>query len=100
MTESASNAPRNGVVVPQNNGKQTYAELHQIADHFIGGNKVENAKDSKVKDFVIANNGHTVITNVSNHPTQGDGFQDLAAEMGLSHIAQIYEADLGATNRF
>lgn len=73
MTESASNAPRNGVVVPQNNGKQTYAELHQIADHFIGGNKVENAKDSKVKDFVIANNGHTVITNVSNHPTQGDG---------------------------
>lgn len=65
MADTTSNAPRNGVVVPQNNGKQTYAELHNIADHFIGGNKVENAKDSKVKDFVIANNGHTVITNVS-----------------------------------
>lgn len=72
MTEIASNAPRNGVVVPQNNGKQTYAELHQIADHFIGGNKVENAKDSKVKDFVVANNGHTVITNVSIYPVQRD----------------------------
>ena len=57
--------------MPQNNGKQTYAELHQIADHFIGGNKVENAKDSKVKDFVIANNGHTVITNVSIYPIRG-----------------------------
>lgn len=68
MADTTSNAPRNGVVVPQNNGKQTYAELHQIADHFIGGNKVENAKDSKVKDFVIANNGHTVITNVSISP--------------------------------
>lgn len=73
MTEISSNAPRNGVVVPQNTGKQTYAQLHQIADHFIGGNKVENAKDSKVKDFVIANSGHTVITNVSIHPTQKDG---------------------------
>lgn len=70
MTEISSNAPRNGVVVPQNNGKQTYAELHQIADHFIGGNKVENAKDSKVKDFVVANSGHTVITNVSIPPTR------------------------------
>ncbi|KAG8165715.1 hypothetical protein KVR01_004267 [Diaporthe batatas] len=62
MADASSSAPRNGVVVPQN--KQTYAELHQIADHFIGGNRVENAKDSKVKDFVIANSGHTVITNV------------------------------------
>jgi acetyl-CoA carboxylase/biotin carboxylase 1 len=58
--------------VPQNNGKQTYAELHQIADHFIGGNRVENAKDSKVKDFVIANSGHTVITNVSISPTPAE----------------------------
>lgn len=67
MTETTSNAPRNGVVVPH---KQTFAELHQIADHFIGGNRVENAKDSKVKDFVIANSGHTVITNVSIHQSR------------------------------
>lgn len=83
MTEITSNAPRNGVVVPQNNGKQTYAELHQIADHFIGGNRLENAKDSKVKDFVIANSGHTVITNVSIYSTRGDGAaHTLTTEMG------------------
>jgi hypothetical protein len=60
--------PRNGVVVPQSNGKASYAELNQVADHFIGGNKLENAPDSKVKDFVAENDGHTVITNVSSAP--------------------------------
>lgn len=87
MTEITSNAPRNGVVVPQNNGKQTYAELHQIADHFIGGNRVENAKDSKVKDFVIANSGHTVITNVSIYPNRADwAAQTLATEIGPRRV--------------
>lgn len=46
------------------NGKPTYAEQHNIADHFIGGNRLENAPASKVKDFVAQNDGHTVITNV------------------------------------
>lgn len=90
MTEITSNAPRSGVVVPQSNGKQSYAELHQIADHFIGGNRVANAKDSKVKDFVIANSGHTVITNVSNSPTrEGDrAAHTLATETGPRHMAK------------
>ena len=46
------------------NGKATYAEKHNIAAHFIGGNRLENAEPSKVKDFVAAHDGHTVITNV------------------------------------
>jgi len=51
--------------VPVSNGKASYAEKHKIADHFIGGNKLENAAPSKVKDFVANHDGHTVITNVS-----------------------------------
>lgn len=50
---------------PQANGKVSYAEKYNIADHFIGGNRLENAPASKVKDFVAQNGGHTVITNVS-----------------------------------
>jgi acetyl-CoA carboxylase/biotin carboxylase 1 len=46
------------------NGKASYAEKHNIADHFIGGNRLANAPASKVKDFVAQNDGHTVITNV------------------------------------
>ncbi|RKF57668.1 Acetyl-CoA carboxylase [Erysiphe neolycopersici] len=43
---------------------QSYASRHQIADHFIGGNKLENAPSSIVKDFVKTHDGHTVITSV------------------------------------
>lgn len=65
MTTLHGVASRRGSVVPHQNGKATYAELRKVADHFIGGNKLENAPESKVKDFVAANDGHTVITNVS-----------------------------------
>lgn len=51
--------------LPPTNGKVSYAEKHNLADHFIGGNRLENAPPSKVKDFVAQNDGHTVITNVS-----------------------------------
>ncbi|KAH8898355.1 acetyl-CoA carboxylase [Thozetella sp. PMI_491] len=54
----------NGKAAPHANGKATYAEKHRIADHFIGGNKLVNARPSKVKDFVSGHDGHTVITNV------------------------------------
>ena len=54
----------NGASAPHSNGKASYAEKHNIASHFIGGNQLENARPSKVKDFVAANDGHTVITNV------------------------------------
>jgi acetyl-CoA carboxylase/biotin carboxylase 1 len=54
----------NGKVVPIMNGSTSYAAKHQLADHFIGGNKLENAPPSNVKDFVASHDGHTVITNV------------------------------------
>lgn len=57
-------AASNGTV-PVGNGTASYAEKHQIADHFIGGNKLANAPPSMVKDFVAEHDGHTVITNVS-----------------------------------
>lgn len=57
-------------IISSSNGTgSSYAARHNLADHFIGGNKLENAPASKVKDFVAASDGHTVITNVS-WPTQ------------------------------
>lgn len=69
MTEITT--PANGVAgKPANgNGKASYAEKHNLADHFIGGNRLENAPPSKVKDFVAEHDGHTVITNVSGVPS-------------------------------
>lgn len=60
----------NGVVahangtVPITNGSTSYAAKHNLADHFIGGNRLEKAPAGKVKDFVAAHDGHTVITSV------------------------------------
>lgn len=71
MTEIVGGAQEgaNGRSVPyvngKANGKASYAERFNIADHFIGGNRLANAPPSKVKDFVAEHDGHTVITNVS-----------------------------------
>lgn len=43
----------------------SYAARHKLAARFIGGNRLENAAASPVKDFVASHDGHTVITNVS-----------------------------------
>lgn len=72
MAEITSNGAngasrKNSLAPPHANGKATYAEMHHIADHFIGGNRLENAPESKVKAFVADNDGHTVITNVRNY---------------------------------
>ena len=65
-TANGSKPHTNGTVPVMGNGSgSSYAAKHNIADHFIGGNKLENAPASKVKDFVAHNDGHTVITNVS-----------------------------------
>lgn len=66
---AAVNGNRKGVrstngTVPIMNGTTSYAAKHKLADHFIGGNKLENAAPGPVKDFVAAHDGHTVITNV------------------------------------
>ena len=52
--------------VPLLNGHTgSYASRHNVAAHFIGGNHLEAAPPSKVKDFVEHSDGHTVITSVS-----------------------------------
>lgn len=64
-TAASANGKR---TVPLSNGKATYAEKHNLADHFIGGNRLADAPASKVKDFVASHDGHTVITNVCSTP--------------------------------
>ncbi|KAH6624087.1 acetyl-CoA carboxylase [Chaetomium sp. MPI-SDFR-AT-0129] len=59
-----SNAQGSGAEAVHTNGKTTYAEKHSLPSHFIGGNELDNAPASKVKDFVASHDGHTVITNV------------------------------------
>lgn len=48
-----------------NGHPSSYAAKHNLPSHFIGGNELSRAAPSKVKDFVAAQDGHTVITNVS-----------------------------------
>ena len=56
--------PHPNGTVPLKTGPSSYAARFKLADHFIGGNKLENAPASAVKDFVANHDGHTVITNV------------------------------------
>jgi acetyl-CoA carboxylase/biotin carboxylase 1 len=42
------------------------AKHSNLPSHFIGGNALESAPPSKVKEFVAAHEGHSVITSVSN----------------------------------
>jgi len=59
-------AKANGVTNGDRNGyPSSYASKYNLASHFIGGNELSNAPPSKLKDFVAAHDGHTVITNVS-----------------------------------
>jgi acetyl-CoA carboxylase/biotin carboxylase 1 len=40
------------------------AAKYNLAPHFIGGSHLGAAQPGKVKDFVAAHDGHTVITSV------------------------------------
>ncbi|KAK6432306.1 acetyl-coenzyme-A carboxylase, partial [Oleoguttula sp. CCFEE 5521] len=58
-----------GGAMPKTNGhtngeKASYSSKFDLADHFIGGNELSRAPPSKVKDFVAASDGHTVITSI------------------------------------
>ncbi|KAB5511412.1 acetyl-CoA carboxylase [Coniochaeta sp. 2T2.1] len=66
MTELNGHGVANGHgrTVPQVNGKATYSEKNKVPEHFVGGNRLELAPASKVKEFVASHDGHTVITNV------------------------------------
>lgn len=79
MAETNGEPQRNGVTVPVANGHgSSYAAKHNLAAHFIGGNHLDVAPASLVKDFVADNDGHTVITSVSLFSTSIDGYQERA----------------------
>ena len=48
-----------------NGTPSSWQAKHDVADHFVGANRLSKAAPSKVKDFVQAYDGHTVITSVS-----------------------------------
>ena len=66
MADAVGGAPKiNGTM----NGHATsYAAKKGVPAHFVGGNELSQATPSKVKDFVAANDGHTVITSVREQP--------------------------------
>ncbi|KAJ5750832.1 Acetyl-CoA carboxylase [Penicillium manginii] len=47
------------------NGNSSMAAKHdELPSHFIGGNRLDQAPPSSVKDFVVEHGGHSVITSV------------------------------------
>jgi hypothetical protein len=69
MADAVGGAP--AVNGNMNGQTSSYASKFNLASHFIGGNELSQAPPSSVKDFVAANDGHTVITNVSDRLLQG-----------------------------
>ena len=64
-TNGVNGSHANGVAAPAINGHgSSYAAKHNLAPHFIGGNHLQAASASRVKDFVAAHDGHSVITKV------------------------------------
>ena len=59
----------------------SYAAKFDLAPHFIGGNELSKAPPSKLKDFVTANDGHTVITNVSSTCEDSKSWRQLETEL-------------------
>jgi acetyl-CoA carboxylase/biotin carboxylase 1 len=60
VNDMATNGVKQANGTPSSN-----AARYTLPSHFIGGNHLNVAPPSKVKDFVSAHGGHTVITNVS-----------------------------------
>ncbi|KFA48248.1 hypothetical protein S40293_07364 [Stachybotrys chartarum IBT 40293] len=90
MTEISAGASNgaNGRLVPTVNGKGSYFQKRKVADHFIGGNRLANAPQSKVKDFVGQNDGHTVITNAGLE-ADSEFLQVLIANNGIAAVKEI-----------
>ena len=61
----------------------SYAAKFDLPPHFIGGNELSKAPPSKVKDFVTANDGHTVITNVSIFQLAREDSRELGVSSGM-----------------
>jgi acetyl-CoA carboxylase/biotin carboxylase 1 len=63
-TNNMAGAAQKEVNGSANGAPSSYAAKFDLAPHFIGGNHLAAAAPGKVKDFVAAHDGHTVITNV------------------------------------
>jgi acetyl-CoA carboxylase/biotin carboxylase 1 len=50
---------------PVNGHDSSSADKYNLPSHFIGGNHLDVAPPSSVKDFVANHGGHSVITSVS-----------------------------------
>jgi acetyl-CoA carboxylase / biotin carboxylase 1 len=56
----------NGTTNAMANGHHSsWQAKHELPSHFIGGNHLDAASPSAVKDFVQKSDGHSVITSVS-----------------------------------
>ena len=58
-----------------NGTKSSWQARHDLSTsnpHFIGGNRLEKARPSKVKDFVQNSDGHSVITSVRFCPSRSE----------------------------
>lgn len=51
--------------VPDSTTNGSAGSKQEIPSHFIGGNHLEAAAPSAVRDFVAKNDGHSVISSVS-----------------------------------
>lgn len=56
----------------------SFAAKYNLAPHFIGGSHLGAAQPGKVKDFVTAHDGHTVISKV--RPSVSLAMPHLSAE--------------------
>jgi acetyl-CoA carboxylase/biotin carboxylase 1 len=65
-TDTMAGADSKGVngAAHTNGSPSSAAAKHNLPSHFIGGSHLGAASPGKVKDFVAAHGGHTVITNV------------------------------------
>jgi acetyl-CoA carboxylase/biotin carboxylase 1 len=72
-THNMAGAAQNGANGDANGAPSSYAAKFNLAPHFIGGNELRHASPGKVKDFVAAHDGHTVITNV--RESRGSGIR-------------------------
>jgi len=68
-----------GAKAVSNGTPSSWQAKHDVADHFIGANRLAKAAPSKVKDFVQSHDGHTVITSVSEIPNPQSGCLRAAA---------------------
>lgn len=45
-------------------GSSCYVAKRKVVPHFVGGNEISKALPSKVKEFVVSSEGHSVISSV------------------------------------